>query len=258
MIARVRLSIRSTLVASLLVLACKSSGDTANPEGEDPVTSPGQDGATAGDAAIPSDVPPAVAELEPMPGAKQLGSKMWRRFGKGEWTAHSFFVPDAKAKAVTILVDMEGGGEAVSDKFDLVVEPQGLTMVEGEPKIDGRVPPRMKRRAQWKFTAAQPGVAKIRFVTVKDGEEKGETVACLNFADDAIYRCTEKEAGDTKAPSPKRSTFCCVKGKGDAGEGCEPMVDRVDMMKGCMKAKKFTLACDGEAVCDDKGCKCKT
>jgi hypothetical protein len=256
MIARVTLSIRSTLVASLLVLACKSSGDTANPEGEDPVGASGQDATAGGDTAVASDVPPAVAQLDPMPGAKQLGSKMWRRFGKGEWTGHSFFVPDAKARAVTVLVDMEGGGEAVSDEFELVLEPEGLTLVEGEPRIDGRVPPGLKRRAQWKFTAAQPGIAKIRFVTVKEGEEKGGTTACLNFADDGIYRCTEKEAGDTTAPAAKRATFCCVKGKGDAGESCEPMIDRVDMMKGCMKAKKFTLACDAGALCDAKGCKC--
>lgn len=248
-------SIRSTLVVGFLALACKSSGDTATPEGEEPAATAASDG--AGGDATTSDVPPAVAELPAVPGAKMLGAKMWRRFGKGEWTGHSFFVPDPATKSVTVLVDMEGGGEAVSDPFDLVVEPQGLTMVEGEPKIDGRVPPGMKRRAEWKFTAAQAGIAKIRFVTVKDGEEKGGTTACLNFGEDTIYRCTEAEAGDEKAAA-KRSTYCCAKGKGEKGEGCEPVTDHVDTLKACMKAKKFALSCEGEAECAGKSCKCKS
>jgi hypothetical protein len=230
-------TIRLTLALAFLVLACKSSGDTSPPAEED-TAGPESDAGADGDAATPSDVPPAVAELEPVPGAKELGSKMWRRFGKGEWTAHSYFVPDAKAKAVTVVVDMEGGGEATTDPFDLVLEPQGLTMVEGEPKIDGRVPPGMKRRAQWKFTAAQAGIAKIRFVTT-------------------IYRCTGSEAGDAGTAESKRATYCCAKGKGDSGENCEPMVDAVDSLESCMKAKKFNLSCDGEAVCTGKNCKCK-
>ncbi len=248
-------TIRSAFVVAILSFACKSTGDTANPDGEEPdavaSASAGDEGSNAGD------VPPAVAELPAVPGAKMLGAKMWRRFGKGEWTGHSFFVPDAKAKSVTVLVDMEGGGEATSDPFELVVEPEGLTLVEGEPKIDGRVPPGMKRRAEWKFTAAQAGIAKIRFVTVKDGEEKGGTTACLNFGEDTIYRCTEAEAGDAKAET-KRSTYCCAKGKGDAGDGCEPIADHVDAMKACMKQKKFGLTCEGAATCTGKSCKCAT
>jgi hypothetical protein len=247
-------SIRSALVVGLLALACKSTGDTANPEGEEPDATAADP--AGGDASTPDDVPAAVTELPAVPGAKMLGAKMWRRFGKGEWTGHSFFVPDAKAKSVTVIVDMEGGGEAVSDPFELVLQPEGLTLVEGEPKIDGRVPPGLKRRAEWKFTAAQNGIAKLRFVTVKDGEEKGGTTACLNFGEDAIYRCTESQAGDEKAAA-KGATYCCAKGKGDAGEGCEPVADQVDAMKACMKAKKFSLSCEGEATCTGKSCKCK-
>lgn len=247
----------TVFLGAFLVLACKSAGDTAAPDTADGGdTTPADGGATDGEPA--SDVPPAVAELEPFPNAKQLGSKMWRRFGKGEWTAHSFFVPDAKTRTVTVIVDMEGGGEAVSDPFELLVEPQGLALVEGEAKIDGRVPPGLKRRATWKFTAAQLGIAKIDFVTMKGGEKKGGTTACLNFADDAIYRCTEKEAGDTAPPdTTKRATYCCAKGKNQAGEGCEPIADEVDAMKACMKAKKYSLTCDSGAACTGKACQCQ-
>ena len=145
-------STRTAVLASFLVLACKSSGDTAAPDTADGGDTTPADGGGGGDATA-SDVPPAVDELEAVPNAKQLGSKMWRRFGKGEWTAYSFFVPDAKTRTVTVVVDMEGGGEAVSDPFELVVRTQGLTLVEGEPSIDGRVPPGKKRRATWKFSA---------------------------------------------------------------------------------------------------------
>src|SRR5688500_13111598 len=159
-------SLSSVGLVLVRLSACKPAADTTTPEAE------GSGG--WGDAPkATTAVPPAVDRLEPVEGAMPLGSKMWRRFGKGEWTAHTFFVPDAKAHAVTVILDMEGGGKDVPDPFEVVMEPQGLELVEGEPRFDGRVPPGQQRRVTWKLSAPQPGIAKLRLVTVKDGQEKG-------------------------------------------------------------------------------------
>lgn len=234
---------------ALLVLACKSERSSAPPDDGGPgyrETTP------------PGEVPAASKDLPALADAMPLGAEMWRRFGKGEWTAHTFFVPDVKAHAVTIVVDMEGGGKDVADPFELVVEPQGLTIVEGEPRIDGRVPPGMKRRATWKMTSAQPGIAKIRFTTVKGGEEKGGTVACLKLSDESIYRCTESEANDpAPADTTLRGTYCCASSRNGAGEGCEPIGNVVDAIEACMKAKKHTLTCDDGVTCTGTTCRCR-
>ena len=88
------------LVAVLALATCtKGSGDTANPDDATPTSDTAGSDAAAdpGDAeAAAPEVPPAVATLDPIPDAKPLGSKMWRRYGKGEWTAHTFFVPGGK------------------------------------------------------------------------------------------------------------------------------------------------------------------
>ena len=239
---------RVALVA-LLVLACKSDRVS------DP---PGETGPAYRETTPSGEVPAASKDLPPLADALPLGSQMWRRFGKGEWTAHTFFVPDVAKHEVTIVVDMEGGGKDVADPFELVVEPQGLTIVEGEPRIDGRVPPGMKRRATWKMSSTQPGIAKIRFTTVKGGEEKGGSVACLRFSDESIYRCTESEANDpAPADTTARGSYCCDTFRNGAGEGCEPIGNVVTAIEACMKAKQYTLTCDAGVTCTGTTCRCR-
>lgn len=252
------------IVAVLALATCtKGSGDTANPDDATPASDSSSDPGTSapedGTAAAP-EVPPAVATLDPIPNAKPLGSKMWRRFGKGEWTAHTFFVTGEKGheQEVSIVIDMEGGGEALPDAFDLVVQPAGFTVVDGATTIPGQVPPGMKRRETIKLRADKPGVATIRFTTVKQGQEAGETIACLVAGTEGMRRCKESEAKAAPGPAAGRAmVYCCAKGKNETGEGCEPMTDEVDAHKACMKAKKFSLRCDGEVECIGQNCKCK-
>jgi hypothetical protein len=244
------------LALAVVGLACQKDAPGTTPPPADPASGNTSGAGETADTSGAAAVPPAVPELDALAGAKPLGAKMWRRFGDGEWSARVFYVP-GEGGEITIAIDMQGAGEGLVDPFELAVTLDNLELVEGSLKIPGRVPPGLSRRETLKVRAKAPGLVRIGFATIKDGLEAPGPDGCLKVADTGVVRCTESEAGGKPSAAGGKSVFCCAKGKGERGEGCEPIADSVDAMVACTNSKKFALVCDGKVACRGGSCTCE-
>jgi hypothetical protein len=177
-----------------LALAPASACERGGPASTPPETA-GEPAAGGGES-----VPPSVAKLDAIAGAVPLGAKMWRRFGDGEWRATTFFVPGS-AGELTVYIDMEGGGEALIKPFELLVRLEGAELVEGSLRMPGRVPPGQFRREQLRIRASAPGIVKIHFATLKEGNEAGGTSGCISVVEGGgVQRCTASQDAGAAAP----------------------------------------------------------